>query len=399
MGWRSWNLYAGSVEQDLIQSQMKGLVEKKRLVDGKMMSLKDLGYNNIGLDDNWQKCGHYGPDNSTYHDENGNPIINTDRFPDMKKMTDYAHSLGITAGWYGNNCICSDHVTDEKYYKGDVKAAVHFGFDAIKLDGCGKQRDLQLWADLFNATGRPVLIENCHWGGTVPNATWCPWNYYRTSGDVRANYGSIISNLNTVTKFLEQKLTKPGCWAYPDMLEVGVQGSHFHGDQPLTIEETRSHFGGWVIVSSPLILSHDLNNDTIADMIWPLIANPEAIRVNQAWTGDAGGIFKQSEKLITLSNIINSTHTEEFSNSASTFYYKPVSSTETAVLLMNHNDDEADLVLNIGDVPNVSGKVSIRDVWARKDVGTTDGSYTCKTNGRDACFLLLKTSKMDKQTI
>ena len=55
-----------------------------------------------------------------HYDENGNPVVNIERFPDMKKMTDYAHSLDITAGWYGNNCICRDHVTDRKFYVGDV---------------------------------------------------------------------------------------------------------------------------------------------------------------------------------------------------------------------------------------------------------------------------------------
>jgi len=389
MGWRSWNLYAGSVNQTLIQSQMKALVEKKRMVDGKMVSLKDVGYTDIGLDDNWQKCGHYGPENSTYHDENGNPIVHLVPFPDMKKMTDYAHSLGITAGWYGNNCICSDHVTDRKFYEGDVKAAFDFGFDAIKLDGCGKQKDLDLWAELFNKTGRPVLIENCHWGQTIPNATWCPWNYFRTSGDVRANYGSIISNLNTVTKFLEQKLTRPGCWAYPDMLEVGVQGSRFSSDTLLTMEETRSHFGGWVIVSSPLILSHDLNNDTVAEKIWPIIANPEVIRVNQAWTGNVGGIFKKSENVLTLTNFINETHSEVFENSGFTYYYKPVSSSETAVLLMNHDDNAAALSLDISDIPGVSGKAKIRDLWARKDVASNADTYASTVSGRDASLLMI----------
>lgn len=34
MGWRSWNLYGANVDQALIQSQMDGLVSRKRLVDG-----------------------------------------------------------------------------------------------------------------------------------------------------------------------------------------------------------------------------------------------------------------------------------------------------------------------------------------------------------------------------
>jgi hypothetical protein len=121
---------------------------------------------------------------------------------------------------YGNNCICSDHCSTPECYQGDVDATLDYGFDSIKLDGCGAQRDLTLYASLFNATGKSILIENCHWGGTVPNATWCPWNYFRSSGDVRASYSSIVGNLQTTIQWAKSGLSQPGCWAYPDMLEV-----------------------------------------------------------------------------------------------------------------------------------------------------------------------------------
>jgi len=57
----------------------------------------------VGLDDNWQQCGKYGPNGYTFHSEEGRPIVNPARFPDFQNMTNYAHSLGLTAGWYGNN--------------------------------------------------------------------------------------------------------------------------------------------------------------------------------------------------------------------------------------------------------------------------------------------------------
>jgi alpha-galactosidase len=91
-----------------------------------------------------------------------------------------------------------------------------YGFDSIKLDGCGGERDLTQYAALFNATGKSILIENCHWGGTIPNATWCPWNYYRSSGDIRASYDSVVGNLQTTIPLAAQNLSTPGCWAYPD---------------------------------------------------------------------------------------------------------------------------------------------------------------------------------------
>ena len=59
------------------------------------------------------------------------------------------------------------------------------------------------------------MIQNCHWGSkypfkpdrTKPAAEGCPWNFYRTSGDVRASYASIMHNLGTVTPLAAQNLS------------------------------------------------------------------------------------------------------------------------------------------------------------------------------------------------
>lgn len=77
---------------------MQGMVRRDRLVDGKPTSLCDLGYCDVGLDDNWQACGSYGEEGYTYHHPDGRPIVNHKRFPSFKQMTDKAHSLGLTAG-------------------------------------------------------------------------------------------------------------------------------------------------------------------------------------------------------------------------------------------------------------------------------------------------------------
>ena len=163
LGWRSWNLFDRNVNQQLIESVMKGMTVKHPSGAGNFASLLDLGYSDVGLDDNWQLCqdGHY-------HDEDGRPIVNEDLFPDMKAMTDYAHSIGLTAGFYGNNCICRDQSTsDKKYYQGDVDAFIEFGFDSWKLDGCSAQTDLELFDDLLAIAGKKVNVENCHWGSKV----------------------------------------------------------------------------------------------------------------------------------------------------------------------------------------------------------------------------------------
>lgn len=88
-------------------------------------------------------------------------------------------------------------------------------FKATDLTGITIQLDLDKWSSLIASTGKSILIENCHWGNTVPTADWCPWNYYRTSGDVRASYDSVLSNLMTTVQFAKSNLSTPGCWAYP----------------------------------------------------------------------------------------------------------------------------------------------------------------------------------------
>merc|ERR1711975_73681 len=85
------------------------------------------------------------------------------------------------------------------------------------------------------------------------------------------------------------------------MLEVGVANTF--GAPGLSMAETRSHFGAWVIVSSPLTLSHDVNNDTITDQIWPIISNKEVIAVSQSYAGFSGGPFKTSMDFVELDSV------------------------------------------------------------------------------------------------
>ena len=59
-GWRSWNQFNGAVTQDDIVRAIRGLTDRSRLVDGVPTSLADLGYGDVGIDDGWQQCGHYG---------------------------------------------------------------------------------------------------------------------------------------------------------------------------------------------------------------------------------------------------------------------------------------------------------------------------------------------------
>merc|ERR1719230_793128 len=120
-----------------------------------MSSFCDLGYCDVGLDDNWQ-VGDCGNPPMHYHEADGTPKVNLQLFPDFKKMTDHAHKQGLTSGWYGNNCIHSDHCRNETecdmQIRADVKALREYGFDSWKLDGCGGEHDLVYFNKIIQET-------------------------------------------------------------------------------------------------------------------------------------------------------------------------------------------------------------------------------------------------------
>jgi len=374
LGWRSWNVYGHTNNQTVMELVLAGMVIQKRTVDGVPTSLCELGYCNVGVDDNWQDCN--AGDKYSYHDNSGRPLVNLERFPNLTALTEHAHLLGLTAGWYANNCACREVTVIEEMYEEDVKALLAYGFDATKLDGCGQEMDLDKWASLLNQTGRPIMIENCHWGKTVPTETWCPWNFFRTSGDIHATYGSVIGNLQTTIHWAQTGLSKPGCWGYPDMLEVGVKnGVHGPVDVGLSYHEARSHFSSWAIVSSPLTLSMDVMNDTIMDEVWDIISNKEILAVNQAWAGHSGSPFKSSSATVDLHDY----HDIVKGIPQWQFFYKPVGGGRIAVLLMNHGTTALDLVLNFKDVPGlVSQKCSVRCLYMHTDLGEHEGNFTAR---------------------
>ena len=140
------------IDQSLMQAAIDALVAKVWTVDGKAnVSLAEVGYSMAGIDEGWEGCG-LGV-NGTQHFASGNPVINS-KFPDMDGLVLYGHARGLKMGWYENGCACGEREEVLKNYEGDVRMLHALEFDGVKLDGCGKQRNLTLYAQLMQATGK-----------------------------------------------------------------------------------------------------------------------------------------------------------------------------------------------------------------------------------------------------
>lgn len=159
-GWRSWNAFGLNVDQTLILDVANAVADRRWTTwNGSTVSLADLGYVDVGIDDGWQQAG--AGLNGGFHDASGHPIVNTSKFPDMAGLVEGIHSLGLTAGFYGNNCHDAEKDWVLANFVGDVDYFVATGFDGYKLDSCGAQKDIALYSALLtHATTKNITVEN-----------------------------------------------------------------------------------------------------------------------------------------------------------------------------------------------------------------------------------------------
>merc|ERR1712232_148000 len=97
------------------------------------------------------------------------------------------------------------------------------------------------WAIAVNATGRAMVLEDCldkhPDGGTLPKSNHpsidildgpaqCPFNFYRTGGDNSPSFlhgmeHTLVDLLPFLNSKQDVRMSRPGCFAYPDMLSIG----------------------------------------------------------------------------------------------------------------------------------------------------------------------------------
>jgi alpha-galactosidase len=351
MGWNSWNAFACDIDESRIKAAADALVNS---------GMKDVGYQYVNVDDCWMNG----------RDASGNIQYDKGKFPSgISGLATYVHGKGLKfgiystpntgtcEGLYGQPAKASVYVGSLGHEQQDAKAYASWGVDLLKYDDCGgPQNAFAPMRDALRATGRPIVYSiNPYNGSTcVPtgaHSSTCGLdlasiaNMWRVSADIKATWNDVIRIVD-----IEAPLSAyagPGHWNDPDMLEVG-NGS-------LTETENRAHFSLWAMFAAPLIAGNDLTSMSATTKA--ILTNAEVIAVDQDALGNQAKVVATPQTGLQV-------------------WTKNLSDNARAVALFNRNGSAASITVTFSQVGISSGKVTVRDLWQKADLGSFEGSYT-----------------------
>jgi len=339
--------------------------------------LRAAGYEYVNIDEGWWQGTR---------DAAGNITVDTADWPGgMQAIADYIHSLGLKAGIYtdAGKDGCGYYFPtgrpaapgsgSEGHYDQDFLAFSQWGFDFVKVDWCGGDKEglssqtayTAIAASIAKATaetGHPLVLSVCNWGKQNP-WDWAPSlsGLWRTSGDIiyygeAADMSRVLANFDSAQHPASQT---PGHYNDPDMLIVGMKG--FSGAQ------NRTHLALWAMSGAPLLAGNDLaamSADTQA-----VLTNAEVLAI------DRDALAGQGKKVADTSG--------------RQVYSKVLSGVgRRAVLLLNRSSSAALLTVRFADI-GLGATAAVRNVWSATDLGVQTTSYAVDVPAQDSVLLLV----------
>ncbi len=369
MGWNSWNRFGCDVNEKMLKETADMLVET---------GMRDAGYVYLVIDD----CWHGERDSLGFIQEH------PDLFPSgMKDLANYIHARGLKFGIYSSAGFktCAGRPASRGHEYQDAMVYASWDVDYLKYDWCGTEGLSAYGAymtmrDALYQAGRPVVFSLCEWGNNKPWLWGAEMGHlWRTTGDICAIFDGFEDHVTYKTLGVLQILdlqdtlrtyAGPDGWNDPDMLQVG---------NGMTIAEDRAHFTMWCMLAAPLMAGNDLRN--MSPETIEILMNREAIAIDQDPMGVQGFPFKKDGDLHT--------------------WLKPLSEGKWAICFLNRGTGDIPLTIDWTQFvvkDELSGQhldanknvYSIRDIWAKEEMGTTGSNdLTTLLPGHDVFCVVL----------
>lgn len=370
MGWMTWNLFQGNINEQLIRETADAMVEG---------GFRDAGYEYIFIDDLWQGG----------RDRQNNIIPDPEKFPNgMKALADYVHSNGLKLGIYSDaaQLTCGGWTASLGFEEQDARTFASWGIDYLKYDYCNAPEDsatarhrYRTMANALQNSGRDIVLGICEWGQRQCEE-WCEevgGQLWRTSYDVRDMWKDIVKeggmgiiDIVNVTAPLA-RYVRPGQWPDMDMLVVGLNGtggpSSDLGGVGCTQTEYQTQMSMWCMMASPLAMTNDLRKVSEEDR--RILLNPEIIAINQDVLG------KAAERKVMNDNY--------------QIFVRPLADGSHAVALLNTSEKPLTLTADFASL-GFAGKYTVRDVWQHKDVARNASKWKGRVTPHETRVFVVK---------
>jgi alpha-galactosidase len=320
-------------------------------------------------------------------------ILPNGRFPDMRSLTGYIHSLGLKAGIYTSPgpLTCGRSEGSYRHEESDAHSFADWGFDLLKYDWCsysrvatGKTLDdfekpYRQMGTLLRGLDRDVIFNTCQyglgdvwkWGREVGGQSW------RTTGDVGLAQNTTLPGFYEVG-FANAALSQyagPGGWNDPDYILIGTVGDPTNSRVParltsLTHDEQYSYMSMWSLMASPLIFSGDMSK--LDNFTLNVLCNSEVIDVNQDSLGKQAFIVRKTADEFILE--------------------KPLEDGSVAVGLFNLTSLPRSISVDWKEL-GLKGQTTVRDLWRQRDLGSFSDSFSSQVPGHGVTMVRLATAR------
>jgi alpha-galactosidase len=364
MGWNSWYIYQLEVTQELMEKSAQAMYDE---------GLVNFGYNYVNIDDGWEiKVGSNDPVVGGAVRNLDGTIRTNKNFPDMKRMTDYIHSLGLKAGLYSSpgEATCGGYAGSLGHEAIDIQSYVEWGFDFLKYDWCSYGRYINkteptspemdkfqkpyiLISKLIKDAPRDIVLNMCQygmgevwkWGKKVGGNSW------RTTGDLGVKTQDNMANMFRIGFFQEKirDYSGPDGWNDPDYLLLGnIYDWQKKGvvPPPYTPSEQYTYMTLWCMLSAPLIFSGELIG--IDDFTKNVLCNAEVTDIDQDKLGKVGKSI--------------------YSKDSVEIWEKNLHDGNTAIAIFNKSTSDSQIPVDWSAL-GYNDKCSVRDLWRQKDLG------------------------------
>jgi len=421
MGWNSYNCFGSAVHED----------EVKANADYVAKNLKQFGWQYVVVDFLWSYDNPPGstignPFQKQLEDGSYVPWLTMDnygrltpqptKFPSafggkgFKPLSDYVHSLGLKFGIHvmrgiprqavwskspvlGTNGITADMIADtastcpwmnhmyglnmskpgaQEYLNSILKLYASWDVDFIKVDDIARPyrtAEVEGYEKAIASCGRPMPLSISP-GETALSAADHVKQHasmWRMADDFWDNWEMILHMFNYAKSW--EGTGGPGHWPDCDMIQIGKLSKRGpvgpERYSRFTEDELYTHMNFWCIYRSPLMLGG--NQPDNRELELKLFTNDEVIAVNQRGENPKQ-LYKKDGSMVWVSNVQGSK--------------------DMYVGLFNIGDSAHNVAIDFAPL-GLKGKVIVRDLWKKADLGDFKKKYMQKINPHGSVLLRL----------